>query len=186
MDDGLRMHFGMAFRGESQEQAVGAQHVVAVAAVAARDGLVDERGLHPQAVAPVEGAPGIVREEDARGFELRRVLRAQPVVRRGLEQLVRWCRHAIGAWLGLSGGWPPLCLFGGRFAVGRLLISLCGWGRLISLCGGQFAGTGSLRISLCGGRYAGGCAHFRFGFGWSRFRAGGSPMGFYRSRAHGP
>jgi len=83
----------MAFPGEGQEQAVGAQHVVVD--VPARDGLVDERGLHPEAVAPVDGAPVIVREEDARGRELSRVLRAQPLVRRGLEHgIVRWRRRS--------------------------------------------------------------------------------------------
>jgi len=112
----------MAFPGEGQEQAVGAQHVVVD--VPARDGLVDERGLHPEAVAPVDGAPVIVCEEDARGRELRRVLRAQPLVRRGLEHgIVRWRRQG-------SGG-----------------------------------------VSL--GRVVGGSAHFRFGFGWRRFRTGG-------------
>jgi len=95
---GLSTDFGMAFAGEGQEQAVGAQHVVVDEL--ARDGLVDERGLHPEAVAPVDGAPAapviIVREEDARGRELRRVLRAQPPVRRGLEHGSVRCRRQGG------------------------------------------------------------------------------------------
>jgi hypothetical protein len=83
------MDSGMAGVGQGQEEPVGAQHVVVVVA---RDGPVDERGLHPEAVAPVDGAAGVVREEDVRRRELSRVLPAQPLVRLGLEHRLVW-RH---------------------------------------------------------------------------------------------